>query len=63
MRVALGWANGWAENVWGGRQGFGDLTLGTGVKWFKENFSSSLYRRQSPDIEMYGVVHFQFLGK
>lgn len=54
------WANGWAENGWGGREGLGDLT---GVKCFKENFSSSLYRRQSPDSELYGVVHFQFLDK
>ena len=54
-------ANGRAENVWGGREGLGDLT---GVKWFQENFSSSLYRRQSPGCkQMYGAVHFQFLDK
>lgn len=38
-------------------------TLGAGMKWFKENFSSSLHRRQSPDMEMYGVVRLQFLDK
>lgn len=39
-----------------------NLTLGTAVKWFKENFSS-LHRQQSPDIEMYGVVGLQFWDK
>lgn len=29
------WANGWAETVWAGGEGLGDLT---GVMWFKENF-------------------------
>ena len=52
MRVSLEggtwWANGWAETVWAGGEGLGDLT---DVKWFKENFSSSLRRRQSPEYE------------
>ena len=52
MRVSLEggtwWANGWAETVWAGGEGLGALT---GVKWFKENFSSSLRRRQSPEYE------------
>lgn len=65
MRVSLEggtwWANGWAETVWAGREGLGDLT---GVMWFKENFSSSLRRRQSPEYaKKYGAVHFRFSDK
>ena len=68
MRVHLS-AGGGAGARMGGQRMCGEeerdlvTTLGAGMKWFKENFSSSLHRRQSPDMEMYGVVRLQFLDK